>query len=151
MVGVDTSILAYAEGMNEGVRTDQAREILHALDPERLVFPAQVLGELFRILVRKARWTAVEASIAVSAWADMASVSPTTAGTLVSAMDLSTAHHLQIWDAVVLQSAAEADARVLLSEDMHHGFRWQGVTVVNPFQPGAYEPLLLQYRLIDGD
>jgi predicted nucleic acid-binding protein len=149
MIAVDTSILAYAEGMNDPARTKQAQELLHSLDPDRLIFPAQVLGELFRILMRKARWTAAAASGAVSAWADMGTVSETAESTLVSAMDLAVAHQLQIWDAVVLQSAAEAGARVLLSEDMHQGFRWRGVTVVNPFNPESYEPLIAQYRLID--
>jgi predicted nucleic acid-binding protein len=81
----------------------------------------------------------------------MGTVSSTGATTMMAAMELATAHRLQIWDAVVLQSAVEANARVLLSEDMHHGFRWRGATVVNPFRPGHLEALILQYRLIDGD
>ena len=147
MIGVDTSILAYAEGMNDDLRRQQADAVLRGLNPRSIVFPAQVLGELFRVLVRKAHWSAVQASTAVSAWADMGRVSPTTAETVSSAMELATVHHLQIWDAVVLQSAAEAGALVLLSEDMHHGFRWRGVTVVNPFRPAPHEALVLQYRV----
>ncbi len=39
---------------------------------------------------------------------------------------------ISIWDAIVLATAAEAGCRMLLSEDMQHGFTWSGVTIVNP-------------------
>jgi len=38
--------------------------------------------------------------------------------------------------------AADAGCRLLLSEDLQHGFTWRGVTVVNPFLSPA--PELLQ-------
>jgi len=37
----------------------------------------------------------------------------------------------------MLSAAAEAGCSLLLSEDMHQGLTWNGVTIVNPFaQPG---------------
>jgi predicted nucleic acid-binding protein len=39
---------------------------------------------------------------------------------------------LASWDALVLNVAAEGGARLLLTEDLHHGFSWRGVRVVNP-------------------
>ena len=48
------------------------------------------------------------------------------------AMDLCVAHQLASWDALVLNVAAEGGARLLLTEDLHHGFSWRGVRVVNP-------------------
>jgi predicted nucleic acid-binding protein len=47
-------------------------------------------------------------------------------------MDLCVAHQLTSWDALVLNVAAEGGARLLLTEDLHHGFSWRGVRVVNP-------------------
>jgi predicted nucleic acid-binding protein len=47
-------------------------------------------------------------------------------------MDLCVAHQLASWDALVLNVAAEGGARLLLTEDLHHGFSWRGVRVVNP-------------------
>jgi predicted nucleic acid-binding protein len=52
---------------------------------------------------------------------------------MLSATDLATDHRLGIWDAVVLSASAEAGCRLLLSEDLHEGFTWGGVTVTNPF------------------
>jgi predicted nucleic acid-binding protein len=50
-----------------------------------------------------------------------------------AAVDLATDHQLGIWDAVILSAAAQSGCRLLLSEDLHDGFTWGGVTVVNPF------------------
>ena len=52
---------------------------------------------------------------------------------LQAALDLHVDHQLRIWDALVLAVAAEHRCRILLSEDLQHGFTWRGVTVVNPF------------------
>lgn len=50
-----------------------------------------------------------------------------------AAVDLATVHQISIWDAVILAAAVQAGCRLLLSEDLQHGFSWGGVTVVNPF------------------
>jgi predicted nucleic acid-binding protein len=42
-------------------------------------------------------------------------------------------HQFEIWDALIVSTAAEAKCRLLLSEDLHDGFVWRGLTVVNPF------------------
>jgi len=50
---------------------------------------------------------------------------------MVAATDLAADRGLSIWDAVVLAASAEAECRLLLSEDLQTGFTWRGVTVVN--------------------
>ncbi len=57
----------------------------------------------------------------------------TSAKVMIAAVDLASQHRMNIWDAVILASAADAGCRLLLSEDMQDGFTWTGVTVVNPF------------------
>ena len=59
-------------------------------------------------------------------------------------MDLSVAHQLASWDALVLNVAAEAGARLLLTEDLNPGFSWRGVRVINPLVE-PLDPLLLQF------
>lgn len=51
----------------------------------------------------------------------------------MSAFALAADHNLQVWDALILSTAASAGCRVLLSEGMQHGFVWRGCTIVNPF------------------
>jgi predicted nucleic acid-binding protein len=50
-------------------------------------------------------------------------------------------HQLAGWDALVLNVSAEGGARLLLTEDLHHGFSWRGVRVVNPLIEPQDSPL----------
>lgn len=54
-VAVDTNVLAYAEGINDAAKKDIALDVLQTLLPESTFIPVQALGELFAVLVRKAR------------------------------------------------------------------------------------------------
>lgn len=60
-VALDTNILAYAEGANGAAMKDAALELLEKLPPGTTVVPVQALGELFNVLVRKARRSPVDA------------------------------------------------------------------------------------------
>jgi predicted nucleic acid-binding protein len=60
---------------------------------------------------------------------------------MISATDLASDHGLTIWDSVVLATSAEAECRLLLSEDLQEGFTWRGVTVTNPFAPTLHSLL----------
>ena len=78
---------------------------------------------------------------AVLNWRDAYTVAETSAAVIVNAMDLASDHGLSIWDSVVLAASAEAECRLLLSEDLQDGFTWRGVTVANPFAPTLH-PIL---------
>jgi predicted nucleic acid-binding protein len=62
---------------------------------------------------------------------------------MVAALELAEQHGLNIWDAIILSVSASAGCRLLLSEDMQHGFEWRGVTIINSFLPQPH-PLLLR-------
>ena len=116
-------------------RIDHARPGADA-DPARaqgaIVLPAQTLGELFNVLVRKVNRRPARAREAVLSWCDAYAVVETPAAVIVNATDLATDHGLAIWDSVVPAASAEAECRLLLSEDLQEGFTWRGVTVTNP-------------------
>jgi predicted nucleic acid-binding protein len=140
-VAIDTNVLAYAEGVNDRERRDAATAVLRGLVREDVVIPVQVLGELFTVLMRKGGRTPGAARDALAVWrTDYTTVDSTSSG-LVLAADLAADHGLFIWDAVILAAASSARCSLLLSEDMHDGFTWGGVTVTNPFG-GTVHPLL---------
>jgi predicted nucleic acid-binding protein len=120
---------------------DKALELIERLPPEAVVLPVQTLGELFHVLVRKAKRRPSRARAAVLGWRDAYAVVETTAAVMVSATDLAADHGLSIWDSAVLAASAEAGCRLLLSEDLQEGFTWRGVTVTNPFA-SALHPML---------
>ncbi|HEX3745836.1 MAG TPA: PIN domain-containing protein [Bryobacteraceae bacterium] len=140
-VALDTNVLACAEGTNGTAMRDKALVLIQRLPSWAVVLPVQTLGELFHVLVRKAKRRPVRARAAVLSWRDAYQTVETSATVMIHATDLASEHGLTIWDSVVLAAAAEAECRLLLSEDLQNGFTWRGVTVTNPFAASLH-PLL---------
>ncbi|OHV80467.1 PIN domain-containing protein [Rhizobium sp. LCM 4573] len=140
-VAFDTNVLVYAEGVNSSEKRNIALDLVRQLPQSSVVIPVQVLGELFNVLVRKADKSRSEAREILLSWRDTFPVMPTTPEAMMIAVDLVTDHRLSMWDAVILAVTSQAGCRLLLSEDMHEGFTWGGVTVVNPFATPRHELL----------
>lgn len=134
-LALDTNILAYAEGANGPAMRDRALDLIQRLPSDAIVLPVQTLGELFNVLVRKVKRRPIRAREAVLSWRDAFPTVATSSTVMVNAMDLASHHALTIRDSVVLAASAEAECRLLLSEDLQEGFTWRGVTVTNPFAP----------------
>ncbi len=147
---LDTNVLAYAEGANGAVMRDKALELIQRLPAGAVVLPVQTLGELFKVLVRKAKRRPARARAAVLSWRDAYPMVETSAAVMVNALDLACDHGLTIWDSVVLAASADAGCRLLLSADLQEGFTWRGVTVTNPFAP-ALHPLLAALLTAPGE
>ena len=134
----DTNILAYAEGLRL-VEADEAKIssagllIGPLLAEGTVVLPAQVLAELHNLLRRKASHSPSRAAEIVAEYADFATTIPTDPSVLAEAFELAERHGLQTYDAIILAAAAQGGCDILYSEDMQHGFEWNGVMVVNPF------------------
>lgn len=132
-IALDTNVLAYAEGIGDEARRRKTHDLLGALPADNVVLPAQTLGELFRVLTGKGGVARTKARTIVLSWSDAFSVHDSTHTAFLSAFDLAADMSMQIWDGLILSVAAEARCRILLSEDLQHGFTWRGVTVVNPY------------------
>jgi len=140
-VALDTSVLAYAENTNGAEIRDVAVDLLERLPVEQTLIPVQVLGELFAVLVRKARRSRTHAREAVLHWGDTFPLIETSSDVIVMALELTLTHQFGWWDAVIMAGAGDAGCRLLLSEDLQDGFTWNGVTVVNPFAK-THHPIL---------
>jgi predicted nucleic acid-binding protein len=140
-LALDSNVLAYAEGVNGAARKKTALDIIAGLSEQSTFLPVQVLGELFQVLVRKAGRSPERARTAILSWQDAFPLIETSSSVMLAAADLAADHHLSIWDAVILSASAAAGCRLLLSEDLHSGFTWSGVTVANPFAREKHELL----------
>lgn len=149
-VALDTNVLAYAEGTNGTAMRDKALDLIGRLPPGSVILPVQTLGELFNVLVRKAKRRPARARVAIQAWGDAYPTVETSHAVMINATDLSADHGLTIWDSVVVSAAAEAECRLLLSEDLQDGFTWHGVTVVNPFAPTLHPILAASLSTLEG-
>jgi predicted nucleic acid-binding protein len=133
--------MIYAEDMFLDPRREKALELLRSIPPNRIVVPVQSAGETLIWLVKKAKVPKPLASERIANWLDRYIAQPTTLSVMSAARELLSNHNFQVWDSIILAAAAEASANILISEDMHDGFTWRGVTVVNPFL-AAPSPLL---------
>jgi predicted nucleic acid-binding protein len=138
---IDTNILVYAEGVGDAKRCKLATDWVAKLDVTMVVIPAQVLGELYNVLTRKAGRGAAVARDSVLGWSDAFQVADSTEEAVTAACDLAAAHQLQFWDALIVSVAVRQHCRLLLTEELGDGFVWQGLTVVNPFS-ATPNPLL---------
>jgi predicted nucleic acid-binding protein len=143
--GIDTNFLVYAEKYDDGGRYDAVRQIIDRAGSS-LVVSVLALGELYRVLTRKAKRNPDTAAADALAWTRSLSPCDVDFGGLEEAMLLSAKHQLHIWDALAVTTYRRYGCSIILSEDMQDGFVWQGIEVVNPFKR-PLEPLL---RLLEG-
>ncbi len=134
----DTNIFAYAAGIGQSEsdrrKVALAEDLLaEVLKSDSLVMPIQVAAELHNLLVRKGGLSRQAAALLVQDYMIGATIIPSDLDVLEAAFDAANRHQLQTYDAIILAAAAEACCSVLYSEDMQHGFIWNGVMVVNPF------------------
>ena len=140
-IALDTNILVYAEGLNGNTKQQSTLDLIEKLPQDLIVLPLQALGELFNVLVKKARLAPADARLVILNWRDSYTLAETTTKVMIAATDLAAQHQMSIWDSVILSAAADAGCRLLLSEDMQDGFTWNGVTITNPFASSPH-PLL---------
>ena len=132
-----TNVMAYAEGLivapGDAAKHDAALKLVEASADIEMALARQALAELHRLLGRKGGHTNSECSRRVRLWTERAALVDTGEAVFEAALDLAADHGLQIFDALILASAAEARCDLLLSEDLQDGFGWRGVVVSNPF------------------
>ena len=133
---VDTHVLVYAHDLDAGRKHARAQALLRELWQTRDgVLSTQVLQEFYVNVTRKiskpiAKKEARELVQSYTAWR-VASVEP---GDVLAASDFEERFRLSFWDALIVTSALNTNAETLVSEDLEHGLRIKGLSVVNPFR-----------------
>jgi predicted nucleic acid-binding protein len=132
IAALDSNIMIYAEGLNDAARGDAAHSHLLALGPNRVILPLQAIGEMAIAHIRLAKRDASFAAERARDWRQRYPVQETTEAVFDDALEIMRVHGFRIWDSIIVSAAWTAGASVLLSEDMHSGFRWRDMTIVNP-------------------
>jgi predicted nucleic acid-binding protein len=70
----------------------------------------------------------------VRTWIERFSIQDLTVSILNTALEIKAATRLSYWDAAIVSAARALGCTELLSEDMSHGRKIAGVTIVNPFR-----------------
>jgi len=130
---VDTKLLVYADDRDAGPKREAAQALLRQVVPTgEAVFSLQVLQEYFAVATRRLGLPPEAARARVEALSLLEIVTPRVED-LLAAIDLHRLHSLSIWDALVVRAALVSGCRVLYTEDLQHGRRFETVEIVNPF------------------
>lgn len=132
---VDTNILVYAHDLLAGSKRDRALKLIEQLWNDGTgVISTQVLQEFCYTVRRKlARPLSTHDTSSVIqqylAWHVVvnSSIAP------LEAMKIEAQYKISFWDALILQAAVSAGAKILYTEDFSHGQMYAGVRAVNPF------------------
>ena len=135
----DTNILVYAADRAGGDRHVAAVDLLDRATECDCVLMVQALAEFYSVVTRKALVPAQQAALQIRDWSLAFPVAGGDVATLQAAIELSVAKRLGFWDAMLITAAAAAGCRYVLSENMHGGGRFAGVTVLSPFAPDALQ------------
>ena len=138
IVALDTNVWAYAakvgQTQSDQVKCRIAEDLIRkVLREDLLIMPVQVALELHTVLIRKRGLSRGHARRIVESHMVGAVVVASDEQIALAGFSLAEQHGLQTFDAAILAAVANADCSVLYSEDMQHGFEWNGVLVINPF------------------
>ena len=134
-VFVDTNVLVYARDGRDPAKHERANTWMrHLWRSGEGRLSTQILQEFYTTVTRKlsspldpaeARGEVAE----LFAWHPF----PITEATLMTAFGLEDEHSISFWDALVVAAADLVSCDRLLTEDLQHGSRIGGVTIVDPF------------------
>ena len=134
---VDTNVLVYLFDSDSPAKKATARQLLND-NAENIILSTQVLGEFYVTVTRKLG-KPLSADLAMEALEELRTFRIRSIHTelTLSAVRRSVSSRLSYWDALIVESALEAGANVLLTEDLQHGQTFADLRVVNPFKEHA--------------
>ena len=131
---VDTNVLVYLFDSDAPEKQSRARDLVRE-ERDRLVVSVQVLGEFYVTVTRK---LAVPLSVAAAAQAvdvlcelQVQALHPSL---VRSAVRRSQSSRLSYWDALIVETALNAGADVLFTEDLQDGQAIDSLRIINPFR-----------------
>jgi predicted nucleic acid-binding protein len=128
---LDTNILLYLLSP-DATKADRAE----ALVDRGGVISVQVLNEFASVATRKLSMQLPDIREILSTVRTLCDVVPLSLETHDLGLDLAERYHLSIFDALIVATARLAKCRTLYSEDMQHGQKIDGLTILNPFRAG---------------
>lgn len=130
----DSNVLVYTDDADAPAKRDRALALLAQHRKQRSgVLSTQVLQEYFVAATKKLKVKAEVARRKVELFGRLETV-PISQDDILAAIDLHRLHQLSYWDSMIVRAALASGCTRLYSEDLQHGWRIDGLEVVNPFR-----------------
>jgi len=131
---LDTNVLVYTDDGDAPAKKERALALYaECRRSGRGVVSTQVLQEYFVAATTKLGVDVLVARRKTELFGRLNLV-PVGRDDIVGAIDLHRLHALSFWDALIVRAALVAGCTRLYSEDLQHGWRVDGLEVVNPFR-----------------
>jgi predicted nucleic acid-binding protein len=130
---LDTNVLVYTDDHDDPGRQEIALDLAGAARGDGWgVVSTQVLQEYFVAATRKLGVAAeiARAKVEIFGRLDLVIVDQPA---ILSGIDIHRLHGISFWDALIVAAARSAGCRVIYTEDLQAGRRFDGLEVVNPF------------------
>ncbi len=130
----DTNVLVYSDDADAPPKQTRALELIaeHRRDRSGVV-STQVIQEYFVAATKKLGVTAPVARRKAELFGRFELV-PIGLDDILGAIDLHRLHQLSFWDGLIIRAALASGCTRLYSEDLHDGWRLDGLVVINPFK-----------------
>ncbi len=132
---VDTNILVYAHDLDAGKKHGLAKRVVTELWENRSgVLSTQVIQEFYVTLTRKIpaplkKSTVIRIIKSFLNWEIVINDAPI----ILQACEIEETYNLSFWDALIVSAAYSRNVTTILTEDLNHGQRVEGILIVNPF------------------
>jgi len=132
---VDTNILVYAHDLDAGKKHGLAKQVVTELWENRSgVLSTQVIQEFYVTLTRKIpaplkKSTVIRIIKSFLNWEIVINDAPI----ILQACEIEETYNLSFWDALIVSAAYSRNVTTILTEDLNHGQRVEGILIVNPF------------------
>ena len=136
-VFIDTNVFVYSIDASPEQRgkLETARRIVKELiRKDQGVVSIQVLQEFYNTATKKIEVPlAANEALEYLRYMSILEIVQPDFDLIVAAIHLHQKHLISFWDALILQAAHAAGCVKILSEDLQHGFDFNGLSVENPF------------------
>ena len=128
VVFLDTNVALYSLSDDE-----RKAETVDYLLSKRLVISVQVVNEFINVGQKKMGLSREEIYALAVDLMKATKVVALTEETVFSAMRIATRFKFSHWDSLIVATAIQAQCDILHSEDLQHGQKIEGLTIINPF------------------
>lgn len=131
---IDTNILVYALDNRDNDKMNKARNILRKVIYEnKAVISAQVINEFYVAATKKLSIDKNLIKTIVHNFKNMEIIASDLQLT-ENAIKISIESQISFWDSLIIAAAEKANCKLIISEDLNSGQKYQDISLINPFQ-----------------
>jgi len=134
-VFLDTNFLVYIFSGDEIDKKSICTEMLIAIkEHSTLIWSTQVIQEFYNTVVLKHGQESVTVKKTINSLNEDFELVTNNLSIINSAIDIHQTNHISFWDSLIVSAAKAANCSIILSEDLNHGQKVEGITVQSPLK-----------------